>query len=117
MAESHKPRVLVVDQDGLTRWSLTQYLGRWCQVCAAASGPEGAEFVATFRPEVVILSAELPEGGARRVLDAVRACGGQARVLVTAADVRQVPAECGEHSVIEKPFSLAELARRVGVGS
>ena len=107
-------RILVVDDESLMRFALTQDLERaGHRVEAVSTGWEALEAVRSVPLDLMILDLRLPNVSG---LDILRACRRQVpglRVVMisayaTAEDRRAVLAE-GADRFLEKPFPLAEL--------
>ena len=105
--------ILVVEDDAqlrqLLRWTLES---EGLSVETASDGQEALEWVARFRPALVVLDWGLPVVNGGGVAAAVRAGHGNSvpLVLVT-ADVRaqQRGEEMGAIAVLPKPFEIQDL--------
>jgi DNA-binding NtrC family response regulator len=112
--------VLVVDDEALIRWSLTQTLEeRGFEVCQAPSASEAVECVSAEDPfDVVLLDFRLPDSNDLGLLARLRQLvPGAAIILMTAystPDVAQGALELGAVRVISKPFELHDMASLVG---
>lgn len=108
-------RLLVVEPDALTQWSLAVYLERWFDVVATDSAAEAARLLRERPVNALITSDDLPDAATESLES--QACSMNADVLI----VRTVTERCDHHSPvghlarIEKPFDLASLARLLGV--
>jgi two-component system, NtrC family, response regulator GlrR len=108
------PTVLVVDDDKLTRFSLSKILGRvGCQVQAAGSAAEGMAAIESERPGLVLLDIRLPDQDGFAVLQAIHATyPGLPVVMMTAhhtEDTARRATTLGAWAYLTKPCDPAEL--------
>ena len=113
-------RVLIVDDEPLIRWALTQTLTEsGCEVVEAADARSALEALskAGQRFEVVVLDYRLPDVGDLSLLAATKRLCPEGRVIMMAAcmdpDEATRALEMGASHVIEKPFPLGALAALV----
>lgn len=114
-ATPSKPHaLLLLEPEGLLRWSIVTYLGRWFRVLSTDS-PEGAARVLDeYAVDGVVVSDNVPRETREIVTRAVRARNTAARVVRT---VTAIPSNGGNGDgtvYLEKPFDLALLARLMG---
>ncbi|MGH9525531.1 MAG: response regulator, partial [Terriglobales bacterium] len=58
-----KPRILIVDDENLVRWSLRRKCEEWGYAAsAAASQAEAAALLKSDPPDLVLLDVRLPDG-------------------------------------------------------
>jgi two-component system response regulator AtoC len=113
-------RVLVVDDEPLIRWSLSETLVDFgCETVEAADA-EGAvqAVVDADKPfDVVVLDLRLPDSSDLGLLTRVRALAPSARVIMMTAfgssEVVQGALDLGASHVVMKPFEVAEMAQLV----
>ncbi|RQT74301.1 PAS domain-containing protein [Burkholderia cepacia] len=118
-------RILIVDDDGTTRASLTAALTTFgAAVAIASSGREALAVAADMRPTVVLSDLAMPDGDGFWLLDALRrgsmnGDGGQPHVCVLAvtahaglADERRA-LEAGFDGYLCKPVDVRELAQKI----
>jgi DNA-binding response OmpR family regulator len=112
--ESAIGRVLVVEPDQLTRWSLHTYLSRWFEVVAVA-GTEGPPR-ADERPfDALVLSDRVARDLARALLRQSRLENPDLLAVLLVTGDREPAADLVADARIEKPFALTELAHLLGV--
>jgi CheY-like chemotaxis protein len=112
-------RVLVVDDSLLMRSAATLGLGRvdgW-EVASAASGRDGIELAASYRPDAILLDLVMPELDGRATLRALRAQAAtrDMPVVFLTADAGE-PGDLvalGAAGVIAKPFKPEDLAQEL----
>jgi DNA-binding NtrC family response regulator len=117
---SHTPRVLVVDDELLIRWSLGEALtaagytvveGRDAAEARCAVGDHA------HSPDVVVLDYRLPDSDDLSLLAAIRSeAPGTPVILMTAhgtAEVIKGAFALGAYQVVSKPFEVHEMARLV----
>ena len=111
------PTVLVVDDEPIVREVVARYLQRdGFVVHEAGDGSAAVDWLATNRPDLVVLDIMLPGTDGLSILRRLRAEGDVPVILLTArADEvdRVVGLELGADDYVVKPFSPRELAARV----
>lgn len=108
-------RLLIVDPDPLTLWSLKTFLQRWFEVETAASAENAEHALAEHDFDALILSDELPAGVAAAIEHTARRSNPD---LVTVRTViGDTETIAGPTLRLEKPFELAKLARLLGVAA
>lgn len=111
------PRVLVVDNEPLVRWSLTTGLRLSGFDADAAADATEARALARHgpRPDVVLLDARLWGADPQDLLDEIRSMAPQCRFLILAVAGQDVCLSSWDAvTVIRKPFDLDDVVRRVG---
>lgn len=118
--ESAPVRVLVVEDDPLMRWAVTETLSEnGCDVVAAVDGRETKELLRTSRNpiDVVMLDYQLPDCHDFSLLTTICREAPHAQViLMTAfghADVVRHALELGAFSVVFKPFEMQQVPQLV----
>ena len=113
-------RVLVVDDEPLIRWSVTQTLmDTGCSVIEAADGRGTIQALedATTPIDVVLLDYRLPDSNNLQLLAKIRAMSPRSRVvLMTAYGTPEVAAEAlrlGAVCFVNKPLEMQEVANLV----
>ena len=115
------PVVLVVDDEALIRWSLSEGLTEFGYVVrAAGTAAEARALLAAFghEPLVILLDLRLPDMADLTLLREIRATRPDAPVIVMTAygsadDAKQALA-LGVNRFIGKPFDVTEMVRLVG---
>ncbi len=115
------PRVLVVDADPGGRELLRAYLhGRPYEVLLATSAQEALLLAAVTPPDLVLLDAMLPHGGANMAARRLKesAHGEYLPIIFMTAygdgDARIEALDAGAEQFLEKPLSVHEVRSRVG---
>jgi DNA-binding NtrC family response regulator len=114
--KSRLPRVLVVDDEALLRWSVAETLGdQGWQVTEAAD----AESALVAFPDVaaanglVFLDLRLPDSDDLHVLAAMRRLSPRTPVILMTAHATPILADearaLGAFAVLDKPFDMAEI--------
>lgn len=108
------PRVLVIDDEPLVRWSLVAGLRHAGFDAVPAGTPEDARTLAqeTPAPVVVLLDVGLWGADPRELLASIRHSAGGCRVLLLAVEGQDVP-DMDDVEVIRKPFDLQAVVVRV----
>jgi len=110
------PRVLVVDNEPLVRWSLTTGLRLAGFDAEPAANAAEARTLArqSPRPDVVLLDTRLWDTDPRQLLDEIRQISPQCRFMMLAVAGQEVglPPWDGV-AVIRKPFDLHDVVRLV----
>jgi DNA-binding response OmpR family regulator len=111
------PTVLVVDDEPMVREVVARYLERdGARVHEAADGQSALDWLATNRPDLVVLDVMLPHVDGLDILRRLRVDAEIPVILLTARDEeldRILGLELGADDYVVKPFSPRELAVRV----
>jgi DNA-binding NtrC family response regulator len=115
------PSVLVVDDERLIRWSLSEGLSEaGYPVLLAGNAAEARAALAELgqQPLVVVLDLRLPDSVDLGLLEEVRRRHPGAPVVMmsahgTSEDVRRA-AELGACRFVDKPFDVTEVVRLIG---
>jgi DNA-binding NtrC family response regulator len=116
-----KPSVLVVDDEPLIRWSLSEGLtegGFPVRLAGNAAEARAALAALAERPLVVILDLRLPDAVDLSLLAEIRRRWPEVPVVMmsahgTAEDVTNAVA-LGAYRFVEKPFDVTEMVKLVG---
>jgi two-component system response regulator AtoC len=111
---------LVVDDEALIRWSLTEMLGERGYVVTEAG--DGRTAVAAIERseepfDIVLLDYRLPDSADLRLLERVRHLAPTSQVIMITAhnspELAQGAAALGAYRVVSKPFEVESLAALV----
>jgi len=110
-----KPKILVVDDEHLIRWSLEQsLLKQGYEVLTAASGEDALKMIQDDAPELILLDIQLPGLDGLEVLEKTKEIDEDILVImVTALGVLETAVKAmrmGAYDYINKPFNLDELS-------
>ncbi|MBM3597488.1 MAG: response regulator transcription factor [Alphaproteobacteria bacterium] len=111
-----RERVLVVEDEAVTRDLLTTLLAAEFEVSMAANAAEARERLSRNQPLIVLLDLNLPDGDGLALAREVGARSGIGMIMVTARTDeidRIVGLEVGADDYITKPFNPRELLARV----
>ncbi|MBI4821722.1 MAG: sigma-54-dependent Fis family transcriptional regulator [Deltaproteobacteria bacterium] len=113
------PSILVVDDENLIRWSVSEHFSRrGFAVTSASSGEEGLERVARDRVDALVLDVKLPGiDGVAALRQALRIQPDLAVVMISAHSTVDLAVEAmklGAIDFVVKPFSLQALDAAVG---
>lgn len=109
-------RVLVVDPDRLTRWSIEEYLRDAAEVASADGVPAAHNLLDHDRYDVIIVADDLPQDGADQVEQHARSRNPGIAAVRTLTRPSDEAEQAGSLAILlEKPFELASLARVLGL--
>ena len=113
------PTILIIDDDRLTRWSVSRILGRaGYQVREAGSLTEGEAALERQRPDLILLDIRLPDGDGFALLKAVRLGHPDLPVIMMTAhaspETEQAALALGARGHLTKPCDPTELQAVVG---
>lgn len=114
--EGGRERVLVVEDEAVTRDLLTTLLSAEFAVSAAGSAADARARINQEQPRVVLLDLNLPDGDGLALAREVSARPGIGTIMVTARSDeidRIIGLEVGADDYITKPFNPRELLARV----
>jgi DNA-binding NtrC family response regulator len=112
-------RVLVVDDEALIRWSLSETLeGLGHKVVEASNAAEAVQCVKTSGPfDVVLLDYRLPDSNDLELLSRIRTLAPSSAVIMMTAfgtpEVTSGALGLGAYRVIPKPFEVHDIASLV----
>jgi DNA-binding NtrC family response regulator len=114
------PRVLVVDDEALIRWSISETLSdAGCTVLEAGDGECALRVLAAATPpvDVVVLDYRLPDSDSLDLLATIRRLSPASQVIMITAygapDVTSGALALGVVRVMSKPFEMGEIADAV----
>jgi DNA-binding NtrC family response regulator len=116
------PTVLVVDDESLIRWSVSEALkDRGYAVAAAETAAEASLLAAAVVPfDVILLDLRLPDSVSVGVLEHLRRSTPTSRIIMmTAYGTPSIAERCQELGVglIPKPFHLSDIVAAVDAAS
>ena len=119
---SAPPKLLVVDDESLVRWSVAEVLGeRGYEVEEAHDARSAMHAICEMadRTDVVLLDLRLPDSDDLRLLSAMRWLSPATPVILMTAhgspELREEARRLGAFAVLDKPFEMNELAGIVDV--
>ena len=113
--QRHSGKLLIVDPDRLTRWSVEAYLSGIFDVLTAESLAAALEFLDHQAVEAVVVSDDLPDDGADTVEEQARAGNRCVTVVRTVSEPVRAHLAADPNVLLEKPFKLSVLADILGV--
>ena len=121
MLRNTPPTVLVVDDEALIRWSLTEMLGeRGYVVTEAGDGRNALAAIENAAEpfDVILLDYRLPDSADLRLLTKIRSVAPSSRIIMITAhnspELAQGAAALGAFRVVSKPFEVDSLAELIG---
>lgn len=110
-------RILLVDDDDLSRGTIHQMLERaGHEVQSTGSGTEALELFRTHRPALVVTDLIMPDTDGLELIQQLRKLDGEVRILaisgggrVNANEYLSVARKFGAAGILAKPFSNQEL--------
>lgn len=112
-------RVLVVDDESLIRWSLSEVLAEsGCLVDEAGDGASAVRLLSDGQPfDVVLLDYRLPDSNDLRLLQKIRSLSPRTTVIMMTAfgtpEMMDEALKLGAYRVVAKPFDVHDIARLV----
>ncbi|MGH9508026.1 MAG: sigma-54-dependent transcriptional regulator [Terriglobales bacterium] len=109
-----KPRILIVDDENLVRWSLRRKCEEWGYAASvAASQAEAAALLKSDPPDLVLLDVRLPDGNGVDLLRQARAQSFTAPVIIITADPKvedvKTALRLGAFDYLCKPVNFDDL--------
>lgn len=108
-------RLLIVDPDWLTQWSVTAYLRRWFEILTVASAERALAALRKHSVHAIVISDECSEG--EQVERFAREQNPDVVIVRTVTGVAPAQLRATHAINIEKPFELSELAAALGVSN
>jgi DNA-binding NtrC family response regulator len=118
MTKKFPLRVLVVDDELLIRWSLSEtLLEAGHDVAEAQDGKSAIRAVAASAPDVVVLDFRLPDSDNLDLLATIRRLSPHSQVILMTAfgtpEIAKGALDLGAYRIVGKPFEIGELAALV----
>ena len=119
-SENGRVKVLVVDDEPLIRWAVTEMLSDLgYQVVEAGDARSAISAVAESAPfEIVLLDVRLPDSDDLILLTRLRSLIPDAQIILMTAhgtcEMSKRALDLGAFAVVGKPFELTELAAVIG---
>jgi DNA-binding NtrC family response regulator len=114
--ESSQLRVLIVDNEPLTCWSLSETLTECGNVVSEAGSGEAAirALATALHPiDVVLLDYQLPDSGDLTLLSTVRRLSPDSQVILMSAhctpEIANNALALGAYGVVSKPFDMHDV--------
>jgi two-component system response regulator AtoC len=109
-----KTKILVVDDEELIRWSLTENLrAEGHEVLTAETGEEGLEITKAEMPDLIVLDYRLPGMDGLEVLRRIKEINANQLVIMMTAfgavDKAVIAMRLGAYDYLNKPFNQDEL--------
>ena len=108
-----KPRVLLVDDDQVTRWMVGNSLKNECEMTSAQTASQAFSIYASFEPDLVFLDIDLPDKSGLSVLSWILKNDPGANVVMFSSndslDNIADTLEQGAHGFVAKPFLKRDL--------
>ena len=115
---SKKPAILVVDDENLLVYSVSEYLTREGFEVKATTSPEKAlSLIGTERFDVVITDLRMSPLSGTDIIRHLRRSGYEGKIIVMSAYFKDFEKELQELKVdacLEKPFELSRLLQLIG---
>jgi DNA-binding NtrC family response regulator len=108
-------RVLLLEPDHLTRWSVTTYLCRWFAVETVESSEDAARLVRDEPFDALVLSDRVSDSEVANLLRSAADRNPQVKTVRTVTAMSEPVAEQASMFQLEKPFQLSRLAQLLGV--
>jgi DNA-binding NtrC family response regulator len=124
LAEARRPRVLVVDDEPLIRWSIAEALSEnGYAVVEAGTGRAAIQETTSVsdRFSVIVLDLRLPDTDSLWLLSRLHELSPRTRIIMMTAhgteDVAQEAHARGAYGFVSKPFELSAMASLVNEAS
>src|SRR5690348_13241238 len=107
-------KILIVDDEKLVRWSLTQKCTEYgYQSVEAATAAEALRLLHSESPDAVLLDVHLPDKSGIEVLETLKESGEMRTVIMMTADPRleevKTALRLGAYDFVSKPINFEEL--------
>lgn len=114
---ARRRRLLIVEPDRLTRWSIKAYFDTLFDVGVAESAVSVYKLLAESPADAIVVADNLPNGDADAIESRARSCNESVLIVRTVTTATETGAHGARVSRLEKPFKLSSLARLLGVGT
>jgi DNA-binding NtrC family response regulator len=110
-----KKKILIVDDEKLVRWALTQKCTEYgYQSIEAGTAEEAMRLLQSESPDAILLDVHLPDGSGIEILERLKEAGETYTVVMITADPQlddvKAALRLGAYDFISKPIHFEELA-------
>ena len=116
---SDKPLILVIDDEvAIQRLAKVTLEAGGYRTLEAASGQEGLQMAASFRPSLILLDINLPDRNGVEVLSQLREWFTKSILMLSVLNEEETivkALDCGADDYVTKPFGARELLARIRV--
>ena len=110
-----KKKILIVDDEKLVRWALTQKCTEFgYQSIEAGTAEEAMRLLESQSPDAILLDIHLPDGSGIEILEKLKESGEPSSVIMITADPQlddvKAALRLGAYDFISKPINFEELA-------
>ncbi len=109
-----RPRLLIVEPDKLTRWSIEEHLGEAFEVLTADSETNAHALLDINLFDAIVLADDLPAFGADAVEAHARTRNPAISAVRMVTDMGELKHSQSQAALLEKPFELVALAQALG---
>lgn len=117
--EDRQARVLLIEDDRTTRRFVASSLAGHCELIEAADASAGISSYNTFRPDIVLMDIELPDGNGQTLLNWITHNDPAAFIVMFSghSDTDNVmeSIESGAKGFISKPFDVSKMLHFISI--
>ncbi|UCE60426.1 MAG: hypothetical protein JSU63_01500 [Phycisphaerales bacterium] len=113
-SDCSRPRLLIVEPDKLTRWSIEEHLREVFDILTAGSETNAHALLDANPVDAVVIADDLPAFGADALEEHARARNPGVSAVRMITDMGKSEHPESQAAFLEKPFELANLARALG---
>ncbi len=112
---SNNRRLVIVEPDRLTQWSIKAYFDHLFDVVVAESASSVYKLLDESPADAIVVADDLPNGDADAIESRARSCNASVMVVRTVTAPAAPDVRTARAYRLEKPFQLSSLAELLGV--